>query len=167
MQKYKVAAYLRLSKEEFSNEKESNSITNQKLIIDNYLKEHKEYKLFDYYIDDGYSGTNFNRPEFQRMLEDIKHKKIDVIIIKDLSRLGRNYIETGNFIEVIFPAMGVSVVSVDENCEIDSSDYYGDDYLPLKNLFNDMYAKDISKKVRSSLTVKKYNGEFVGKLAPY
>ena len=81
-----------------SEEKESNSITNQKLIIDNYLKEHKEYKLVDYYIDDGYSGTNFNRPEFQRMLEDIKYKKIDVIIIKDLSRLGRNYIEIGNYI---------------------------------------------------------------------
>ena len=165
--KIKVAAYLRLSKEEFSNEKESNSITNQKLIIDNYLKEHKEYVLVDYYIDDGYSGTNFSRPEFQRMLEDIINKKIDVIIIKDLSRFGRNYIETGNFIEVIFPAMGVSVISVEENCEIDSSDYYGDDYLPLKNLFNDMYAKDISKKVRSSLIVKKYNGEFTGKLAPY
>ena len=167
MQRFNAAAYLRLSKEEFSNEKESNSITNQKLIIDNYLEKNKEYKLVDYYIDDGYSGTNFNRPEFQRMLEDIKHKKIDVIIIKDLSRLGRNYIETGNFIEVIFPGMGVSVISVDENCEIDSSDYYGDDYLPLKNLFNDTYAKDISKKVRSSLIVKKYNGEFVGKLAPY
>ena len=167
MVKYKAAAYLRLSKEEFSNEKESNSITNQKLIIDNYLKEHKEYELVDYYIDDGYSGTNFNRPEFQRMLEDIRNKKIDIIIIKDLSRLGRNYIETGNFIEVILPGMGVSVISVDENCEIDSSDYYGDDYLPLKNLFNDTYAKDISKKVRSSLIVKKYNGEFVGKLAPY
>lgn len=164
---YKVAAYLRLSKEEYSNEKESNSIANQKLIIDNYLKEHREYKLVDYYIDDGYSGTNFDRPEFQRMLEDIKNKKIDVILIKDLSRLGRNYIETGNFVEVVFPAMGVSVISVDENYEIDSSDYYSDDYLALKNLFNDMYAKDISKKVRSSLIVKKQNGEFVGKLAPY
>ena len=147
--------------------KESNSITNQKLIIDNYLKEHREYKLVDYYIDDGYSGTNFDRPEFQRMLEDIKNKKIDVILIKDLSRLGRNYIETGNFVEVVFPAMGVSVISVDENYEIDSSDYYGNDYVTLKNLFNDLYAKDISKKVRSSLIVKKQNGEFVGKLAPY
>ena len=164
---YKVAAYIRLSKEEYSNEKESNSITNQKIIIGNYLKEHREYKLIDYYIDDGYSGTNFDRPEFQRMLEDIKNKKIDVILIKDLSRLGRNYIETGNFVEVVFPAMGVSVISVDENYEIDSSDYYSDDYLALKNLFNDMYAKDISKKVRSSLIVKKHNGEFVGKLAPY
>ena len=133
---YKVAAYLRLSKEEYSNEKESNSITNQKLIIDNYLKEHREYKLVDYYIDDGYSGTNFDRPEFQRMLEDIKNKKIDVILIKDLSRLGRNYIETGNFVEVVFPAMGVSVILVDENYEIDSSNYYSDDYLALKNLLN-------------------------------
>ena len=167
MQKYKVGAYLRLSKEEFSNEKESNSITNQKLIIDNYLKEHKEYKLVDYYIDDGYSGTNFNRPEFQRMLEDIKNKKIDVIIIKDLSRLGRNYIETGNFIEVIFPAMGVSLISVNDNSKINYLDYYKDDNFTFKNLFNDMYAKDISKKVRSSLIVKKNNGEFIGKLAPY
>lgn len=167
MQIYNIAAYLRLSKEEYSNEKESNSITNQRQIIDNYLEEHKEYKLVDYYVDDGYTGTNFDRPEFQRMLEDIKNKKIDVIIIKDLSRIGRNYIETGNFVEVVFPAMGVSVISLDENYEMDSSDYYGSDYVPLKNLFNDMYAKDISKKVRSSLIVKKYNGEFVGKLAPY
>lgn len=165
--KNKVGAYLRLSKEEYNNEKESNSIINQRQIIDNYVKEHKEYKLVDYYVDDGYSGTNFDRPEFQRMLEDIKNKKIDVIIIKDLSRLGRNYIETGNFVEVVFPAMGVSVISVDEKYEIDSSDYYGSDYVSLKNLFNDMYAKDISKKVRSSLIVKKQNGEFVGKLAPY
>ena len=156
MQRFNVAAYLRLSKEEYNNEKESNSIINQRQIIDNYLKEHKEYKLVDYYVDDGYSGTNFDRPEFQRMLEDIKNKIIDVIIIKDLSRLGRNYIETGNFVEVVFPAMGVSVISVDEDYEIDSSDYYGNDYVPLKNLFNDMYAKDISKKVRNFLIVKKY-----------
>ena len=167
MKLFNAGAYLRLSKEEYNNEKESNSITNQRQIIDNYVKEHKEYKLVDYYVDDGYSGTNFDRPEFQRMLEDIKNKKIDVIIIKDLSRLGRNYIETGNFVEVVFPAMGVSVISVDENYEMDSLDYYGSDYVPLKNLFNDMYAKDISKKVRSSLIVKKHNGEFVGKLAPY
>lgn len=100
------------------------------------------------------------------MLEDIKNKKIDVIIIKDLSRLGRNYIETGNFVEVVFPAMVVSVISVDEKYEIDSSDYYGSDYVPLRNLFNDMYAKNISKKVKSSLIVKKHNSEFIGKLVP-
>lgn len=101
------------------------------------------------------------------MLEDIKNKKIDVIIIKDLSRLGRNYIETGNFVEVVFPAMVVSVISVDEKYEIDSSEYYGSDYVPLRNLFNDMYAKNISKKVKSSLIVKKHNSEFIGKLVPY
>ena len=167
MQKFKVAAYLRLSKEEFNSEKESNSITNQRQIIDNYLKEHKEYDLIDYYIDDGYSGTNFDRPEFKRMLKDIKRERIDVILVKDLSRLGRNYIETGNYLEVIFPGMGVSVISINENHRINSSDYYSDDYVSLKNVFNDTYAKDISKKVRSSLITKKKNGEFVGKIAPY
>ena len=167
MQKNKVAAYLRLSKEEFNNEKESNSIINQRRMIDDYLLEHEEYKLVDYYIDDGYSGTNFNRPEFQRMIKEIKEKEIKVIVVKDLSRFGRNYIETGNYLEVILPAMGVSVISINEDCEIDSSSYYGNDYVPLKSLLNDMYAKDISKKVRSSLIVKKHNGEFIGKLAPY
>lgn len=167
MQKCKVAAYLRLSKEEFNNEKESNSITNQRQIINDYLEEHSEYKLVDYYIDDGYSGTNFNRPEFKRMLEDIKNKKIDIILIKDLSRLGRNYIEVGNYVEVVFPTMGVSVISANDNSEINYLDYYKDDNFTFKNLFNDMYVKDISKKVRSSLIVKKNNGEFIGKLAPY
>lgn len=167
MQKFKVAAYLRLSKEEFNSEKESNSITNQRQIIDNYLKEHNEYYLIDYYIDDGYSGTNFDRPEFKRMLKDIKRERIDIILVKDLSRIGRNYIETGNYLEVIFPGMGVSVISINENHRINSSDYYSDDYVSLKNIFNDTYAKDISKKVRSSLITKKKNGEFVGKIAPY
>lgn len=167
MQKNKVAAYLRLSKEEFNCEIKSNSIINQRRMIDDYLLEHEEYKLVDCYIDDGYSGTNFNRTEFQRIIKEIKEKEIKVIVVKDLSRFGRNYIETGNYLEVILPAMGVSVISINENCEIDSSSYYGSDYVPLKSLLNDMYAKDISKKVRSSLIVKKRNGEFIGKLAPY
>ena len=98
---YKVAAYLRLSKEKYSNEKESNSIANQKLIIDNYLKEHREYKLVDYYIDDGYSGTNFDRPEFQRMLEDIKNKLIEIINEKlNLSNITR--LELENKVKCIY-----------------------------------------------------------------
>ena len=98
---YKVAAYHRLSKEEYSNEKESNSIANQKLIIDNYLKEHREYKLVDYYIDDGYSGTNFDRPEFQRMLEDIKNKLIEIINEKlNLSNITR--LELENKVKCIY-----------------------------------------------------------------
>ena len=98
---YKVAAYHRLSKEEYSNEKESNNITNQKLVIDNYLKEHRKYKLVDYYIDDGYSGTNFDRPEFQRMLEDIKNKLIEIINEKlNLSNITR--LELENKVKCIY-----------------------------------------------------------------
>ena len=98
---YKVAAYLRLSKEEYSNEKESNNITNQKLVIDNYLKEHRKYKLVDYYIDDGYSGTNFDRTEFQRMLEDIKNKLIEIINEKlNLSNITR--LELENKVKCIY-----------------------------------------------------------------
>ena len=98
---YKVAAYLHLSKEEYSNEKESNNITNQKLVIDNYLKEHRKYKLVDYYIDDGYSGTNFDRPEFQRMLEDIKNKLIEIINEKlNLSNITR--LELENKVKCIY-----------------------------------------------------------------
>ena len=98
---YKAAAYLRLSKEEYSNEKESNNITNQKLVIDNYLKEHRKYKLVDYYIDDGYWGTNFDRPEFQRMLEDIKNKLIEIINEKlNLSNITR--LELENKVKCIY-----------------------------------------------------------------
>ena len=137
----------------------SSIILNKKISVsENRKKCHKiqinknEYKVYPVYYPVGNGIFNIDKS-----IEDIKNKKIDVILIKDLSRLGRNYIETGNFAEVVFPAMGVSVISVDENYEIDSSDYYSDDYLALKNLFNDMYAKDISKKVRSSLIVKKQN----------
>ena len=99
--KYKVGAYLRLSKEEYNNEKESNSIINQRQIIDNYVKEHKEYKLVDYYVDDGYSGTNFDRPEFQRMLEDIKNKLIEIINEKlNLSNITR--LELENKVKCIY-----------------------------------------------------------------
>ena len=98
---YKVAVYLRLSKEEYSNEKESNNRTNQKLVIDNYLKEHRKYKLVDYYIDDGYSGTNFDRPEFKRMLEDIKNKLIEIINEKlNLSNITR--LELENKVKCIY-----------------------------------------------------------------
>lgn len=117
-------------RKEFNNHKESNSITNQRPIIDNYLNEHKEYKLVDYYIDDGHLGANFDKPKFQRMLED---NKIDVILIKYLSRFGRNYIKTGIFLEGVFPVMRVSIILINENFEINYSDYYGD--ISLKNYF--------------------------------
>lgn len=93
MQVYKVGAYIRLSKEEYKDNKDSNSITNQKQIINAYIKENDDLELVDYYIDDGYSGTNFNRPKFKKLLNDIKNKKVNTIIVKDLSRFGRNHIE--------------------------------------------------------------------------
>lgn len=168
MQKYKVGAYLRLSKEEFNNEKESNSITNQKLIIDNYLKEHKEYKLVDYYIDDGYSGTTFDRPQYKRMLKDIVEGKVNTIIVKDLSRFGRNHIESDNYIENILPGYNVRFISIiDEIDSFKNPKSVSIIEIPLKNLMNDEYARDISEKVKSTLRIKQLNGEFIGVTAPY
>ena len=168
MQKYKVGAYLRLSKEEFNNEKESNSITNQKLIIDNYLKEHKEYKLVDYYIDDGYSGTTFDRPQYKRMLKDIVEGKVNTIIVKDLSRFGRNHIESDNYIENILPGYNVSFISIiDEIDSLKNPKSVSSIAVPLKNLMNDQYSRNISEKVRSILKIKQLNGEFIGVTAPY
>ena len=102
-----AADYLRLSRED-GDKLESDSIRNQRSLINDFVKQHKEIQLVEEYIDDGYSGTNFDRPAFQRMLEDVKRKKINCIIVKDLSRLGRNYIETGRYLEKIFPFMGSS-----------------------------------------------------------
>ena len=127
-----------------------------------------ELSVYDYYADDGYSGTSFNRPEFQRMLADMKLKKFNTIIVKDLSRLGRNYIEVGNYIEQIFPLFNIRFIAVNDN--IDS---YKDPksvnnvIVPFKNLINDEYCRDLSGKIRAILNVKKRNGEYVGALTPY
>ncbi len=163
---YKVAAYLRLSKDENSIE-ESNSIVNQKNIIKFYIKTKTDFKLIDYYIDDGYTGTNFNRPGFKKLLSDIKDKKINTIIVKDLSRFGRNYISVGNYIEDIFPILKVRSISINDNIDSENSSYYMEDTIQLKNVTNDFYSKDISRKVRSALKTKKLNGQFIGVSAPY
>ncbi len=168
MKKYKVGAYIRLSKEEYSDNKESNSIVNQKQIITEYIKNTDGLVLVDYYIDDGYSGTNFNRPAFEKLLKDITNGKINTIIVKDLSRLGRNHIEVDNYLENIFPIMNVRFISIIENIDSYENPESLDNYIvPIKNLMNDAYAKDISKKVKSVLKSKKINGEFVGAFAPY
>lgn len=108
---WNMAAYMRLSKEDNEN-MISNSISNQKMLINEYIDKHQDLNLIDYYIDDGYSGTSFNRPAFKRLLEDIRDKKINVIIVKDLSRFGRNHIEVDNYIENIFPMLNVRFVSI-------------------------------------------------------
>lgn len=165
---WKVAAYLRLSKEEFYGNKDSNSIINQKQIMNSYIKENRDLEFVDYYINDGYSGTDFNRPGFKKLLVDIKEKKVNTIIVKDLSRLGRNHIEVDNYLENIFPMMKVRFISINDDIDTFKNPYVVENFsIALKNLMNDVYAYDISKKVRSILRNKKLNGEFIGKSAPF
>lgn len=168
MNVWKVAVYLRISKEELYVNKDSNSITNQKQIINLYIKENNDLEFVDYYIDDGYSGTDFNRPGFKKLLVDIKEKKVNTIIVKDLSRFGRNHIEVDNYLENILPIMKVRFISVNDDIDTFKTPYVVENFsIALKNLINDAYAYDVSKKVRSILRNKKINGEFIGKSAPY
>ena len=135
---WQVAIYIRLSVEDGDDKIESNSISNQRKMLSMFINGEKDLVLVDYYVDDGYSGTNFDRPDFKRMLVDIKNGKIDAVIVKDLSRLGRNYIEVGNYIEQIFPLYNIRFIAVNDN--IDS---YKDPssvnniIVPFKNLMND------------------------------
>lgn len=162
-----AADYLRLSRED-GDKLESDSIRNQRSLINDFVKQHPEITLVDEYIDDGYSGTNFERPAFKRMIEDVKKKKINCIIVKDLSRLGRNYIETGRYLEKIFPFLGVRFIAItdhyDSAAESDDADQI---IVPFKNLINDAYCRDISIKIRSQLDVKRKNGQFIGSFAGY
>ena len=158
--------YQRLSADE--GEEESNSVKNQKILMDYYLKNNKDIKIYKQYIDDGYTGTDFDRPAYKEMLNDIEKGKIDGIIVKDLSRLGRNYILVGNFIEDIIPKYKLRFISVNDN--VDS--YLNPESLksliiPFKNLLNESYSSDSSKKIRSSLKASKKSGNFIGRMAPF
>lgn len=167
MSKYKVAGYVRLSKEDKVKD-ESNSITNQKSIINSFIKDNQDLELVDFYIDDGYSGANFNRPKFKRMIKDITDSKINTIIVKDLSRFGRNHIEADNYIENFLPGYNVRIISIIDNIDtLKDSKLSTRISIPLKNLMNDCYLMDISEKVKSTLKVKQLNGEFIGTFAPY
>lgn len=165
---YYAAIYLRLSKEDgdFSSsgeKKESNSIANQRKLIEDFLKQHPEVVLTQEFCDDGFTGANFDRPDFQRMIELVKQRKINCIVVKDLSRFGRDYIESGKYIEKIFPALGVRFIAINDNYDSAMSHQAGNEIiLPFKNLINDSYSRDISIKVRSNLDIKRRNGEFVG-----
>lgn len=171
---YQVAIYLRLSKEDgdFSpvsgKKSESDSISNQRELILHYMKEHPELELLEEFCDDGYTGTNFNRPDFIRMMEAIKNKKINCVIVKDLSRFGREYIEAGNYIEKIFPQLGIRFIAINDHYDSGLANSQSDSIiLPFKNLINDSYSRDTSIKVRSHLDVKRRQGEFVGSFAVY
>lgn len=161
---YKVGAYIRLSRDD-GDKQESESIGNQRKIIERYVKE-SGLSLTSEYVDDGWSGTTFNRPSFLRMIEDIKSKKIDMIVTKDLSRLGRDYIQTGYYIENFFPENNIRYISILDGIDTFSNSS-NNDITPFKAILNDMYAKDISKKVRSVIREKQINGEFMCSTPPY
>lgn len=162
---YKVALYIRLSREDEDKNTSSESIKNQISLLSQYAKENNLI-VYDTYIDDGYSGTTFDRPAFNRMIKDIEDKKINMVITKDMSRLGRDYIETGNLVEKYFPSNNIRYIAVTDNIDT-YLDNANNDIAPFKAIMNDMYAKDISKKIRSSLKAKMKEGKYIGGRAPY
>ena len=167
MNKWKAGIYLRLSSDD-GDKIESNSITNQKNLIKLFVNRNKDISIKVTYIDDGYSGTDFERPDFKRMIIDIEKGKIDTIIVKDLSRFGRNYIESGRYIEKIFPMLGVRFIAINDNYDSLTGKSQTDEIvIPFKNLINDAYCRDISIKIRSHLDVKRRKGEFIGSFTIY
>lgn len=163
--KYNVGFYIRLSREDGDNV-ESESIKNQRDFLKKYIDNNDEFNYIDEYVDDGYSGSNFNRPSWLKMIEDIQDKKINTIITKDLSRMGRDYIRMGEYIERIFPENNIRYIAV--NDDIDTlKETIGLEFLQFKLIFNDYFLKDTSKKIRKILKNKKENGLFLGKKAVY
>lgn len=158
-----TALYCRLSLED-GRDNESMSISNQKAMLREYAEKNGMFN-YAFYVDDGYTGRNFDRPGFQRMINDIEAGKIGCVITKDLSRLGRNYIEAGSYIEVYFPRHHVRYIAVTDN--VDSNSSQGMDITPFKNILNDMYSRDISKKVLAGWMARSRQGKFIGGLPPY
>lgn len=164
---WKAADYARISREDGDKE-ESDSIGTQFDIIDDYIAHNDDITFIDRYSDDGWSGTNFDRPDFMRLMEDIKKGKINCVIVKDLSRLGRNYILVGQYLEMIFPMQNIRFISVNDRIDsIKDPASINNALVSFKNVMNDEYCRDISNKVRSSLDRKRSKGEFIGSFASY
>lgn len=168
---YHAAIYVRLSKEDgdvaSAAKAESNSISNQKNLIKDFLKDKDDIIVVSERVDDGYSGSNFERPGFQMMMDDIRRGTVDCVIVKDLSRFGREYIDSGKYIERLFPALGVRFIAVNDHIDSKEESSRDDIVVPFKNLMNDAYCRDISIKIRSHLEVKRRNGEYIGAFTPY
>lgn len=162
---WKTALYVRLSVED--NGKDSDSVENQTALLEEYLAAHTYLKKVALFIDNGYTGTDFLRPEFNRMMEAVQAEMVDCIIVKDLSRLGRNYIETSQFIEKICPFYNLRFIAVNDNYDTATVTSEGQLSANLQNIFNDYYAKDISRKVTSALQAKMERGDYIGNYAPH
>ena len=161
---YNAGIYLRLSQED-ERAGQSESISNQRDFVTGYVSE-RGWNIAGVYIDDGYSGLNFNRPGFLRLLSDIESGRVNLVITKDLSRLGRDYIDTGFYLERYFPGNNIRYIAINDGIDTNNADN-GDDMSPFRAVINDMYARDISKKVRTALRTKKMKGDFIGSSAPY
>ena len=159
----KAGLYTRLSVDDGYVDRESNSITSQKQMLTQFAEYHG-IEIVETYVDDGWSGTNFERPDFKRMIADIESGKINTVITKDLSRLGRDYLQTGYYTDMYFPSKRVRYIAISDG--IDTSTGYNE-MAPFKNLFNDFYARDISKKIRSTLTTKARAGIYHSTVPPF
>ena len=164
---WQAALYLRLSREDGDKE-ESDSVVNQKELLNQFISLEPDIVVYDVYVDDGWSGTNFERPDFIRMMQDMKEGKVNCVIVKDLSRFGRNYIDVGQYIEKIFPLLDIRFISVTDNLDsVKNPQTMNTIMVPFKNLINDEYCRDISNKVRSSLDMKRKQGKHIGSFACY
>lgn len=161
---WRAALYARLSRED-GDRAESDSIANQRDLLQSYAASLPETEVFDIYTDDGFTGTNFARPAFERMLADIETGQVNCVIVKDLSRFGRDYIDAGRYLERWLPSHGVRFIAVNDHIDSERGAY--DMMMPLKNLFNAQYAKDISLKVKSAFAQKQRSGKFIGAFACY
>lgn len=170
----RIAIYLRISSEDGdlkdSGKAESESISNQRGLLLNFISSHSEFSGWEIseFCDDGWSGKNFERPDFLRMMEQIKQGQIDCVLVKDLSRFGRDYLVVGNYISRVFPFLGVRFIAVNDNYDSLGEKKSSDDLIiPFKNLINEAYCRDISMKIRSQLEIKRKNGQFLGSFAAF
>lgn len=165
--KIRCGSYLRISKED-KEEGESNSLSNQRKLIELYLQEHKELDLCYEWLDDGVSGSHFQRPGVQKLFQAVEQKKVDCILVKDLSRFGREYIETGYYLQEFFPAHQVRFIAVCDGYDSAVSEFMEQNLLvPILNILNDSYCQDISRKVRMQQMIKRKEGAYIGAFCVY
>ena len=168
----KVAMYLRLSQDDEKYDKgfkvESNSISNQRLQINDFIDKNEDMELIEEYVDDGYSGINFERPAFKKMMEDVITGRINCIVVKDLSRFGRDYIDSGRYLQRVFPSLDIRFIALNDNYDsYTASETEKNLVIPFKSFINDNYCRDTSAKVRSVCKVKRKQGQFISNYAPY
>ena len=167
VRQFSAALYVRLSNEERFDRANKNSFKNQKAFLLDYVEQHPEISVYKIYEDNGNTGTNFDRPAFSEMMYDVSNEKVDCIIVKDLSRFGREHVEMGKYLDYLFPMIGLRFIAINDNYDTYDKIKNNDMIVPFKNIINAVYSKDISRKVISSLSLKQHKGEFLGNYAPY